>query len=88
MKTKRNISRWSLARRLQDMALRVSADKPIRIGGVSVRVPDQVALEIEVETKDGETELEFELKWPAAAGRSPKRKSRASSRRRKRRSKP
>ena len=69
MKTQRTMSRWSLARRLQDVALHISAGKPIRIGGISVHVPDQVVIEEEVETKNGETELEFELKWPSDAVR-------------------
>jgi amphi-Trp domain-containing protein len=86
MKTKRHISRWSLARRLQDMALRVSAGRPIRIGGILVRLPDQVVLEEEVETKKGKTELELELKWPATTGRLFKKPSSVSSPRRKSRS--
>ena len=74
MKTKRTLSRWTLARRLQDVALRIAAGKPVRIGGVLVRVPDQVVLEEEVETKGGETELELELKWPRSAVTRPGRK--------------
>ena len=66
MKTTRELSRWSLAQHLQDVALRIAAGKPVRIGGVSVLVPDRVVVEEEVQTKDGETELEFELKWPTA----------------------
>jgi amphi-Trp domain-containing protein len=79
MKTQRNLSRWSLARRLHDVALRISAGNPIRIGGVSVRMPDHVLLKEEVETKDGETELEFEFTWPATTDRLSRRPSRASS---------
>ncbi|MGI5863939.1 MAG: hypothetical protein ACOX6T_18050 [Myxococcales bacterium] len=65
MPKKRTISRWALARRLQETALRIAAGKPVRIGGQVVCVPDEIVLEEELETVDGETELEFEIKWPA-----------------------
>jgi amphi-Trp domain-containing protein len=81
MKVQRSMSRWSLARRLQDVALRISAGKPIRVGGVSVCIPDRVVFEQEVETRKGKTELEFELKWPVTAARSARKPSNASSRR-------
>jgi amphi-Trp domain-containing protein len=83
MKNKQTLSRWTLARRLQDMALRIAAGKPVRVGGVLVRVPDQIILEEEVETKDGKTELEFEMKWPVSTGpaakSSPRRSRRSTS---------
>ncbi len=82
MKTTRELSRLAVARRLQDLALRIAAGKPIRVGGVSVRVPERIVVEEELETKDGETELEIELKWPAAPVKPPsKTSSRAASRR-------
>lgn len=74
MRTRRTMSRWAVARRLQDMALRISAGKPIRIGGVAVSVPDQVVLEEELEKKGGETECEFELTWPVPPMRGGRRK--------------
>jgi hypothetical protein len=69
------MDRWSLARRLQDMALRIAADKRIRIGRASVRVRDEVVVEEELATKEGETELEFEIKWPAVPTRASRRKA-------------
>jgi amphi-Trp domain-containing protein len=78
MKIQRNMSRWALARRLQAVSLRIAAGKPIRIGGVSVRVPDRVILDEEVETQKGRTELEFELKWPVTGPRSVEKQRKAS----------
>jgi amphi-Trp domain-containing protein len=84
MKKKRTVSRWSLSRRLQELALRIAAGKPIRIGGKSVRLPEEVELEEELEAKNGKTELELEIKWaapdpgrrrPNAASRSPRKRS-------------
>ncbi|HCF57901.1 MAG TPA: hypothetical protein DFS52_07905 [Myxococcales bacterium] len=75
MPKKRTISRWALARRLQETALRIAAGKPVRIGGQLVCVPDEVLLEEELETSDGETELEFEIKWPETKPPAPKRTS-------------
>lgn len=84
-KKQKTITRLTLARRLQAIALAIAADQPIRIGQKSVRVPDRVAFEEELETTRTETELEFELTWstPAASssgtrtGKSGRRKSRA-----------
>jgi amphi-Trp domain-containing protein len=73
MKTTRELSRLAVARRLQDMALRIASGRPIRVGGVSVRVPERIVVEEELETKDGETEFEVELKWPAAPARTERR---------------
>jgi amphi-Trp domain-containing protein len=72
MRKTRTISRWALVRRLHDIALRVAAGKPIRIGGSSVVVPERLQLEEEFETADGEVELELEIKWPAAQGEAAK----------------
>jgi amphi-Trp domain-containing protein len=79
MKTERTVSRWTLARRLHSIALHIAAGKPIVIGGVSVRVPDQVVLEEDVDKENGETEIEFEITWSAAIKRSARKSSRASS---------
>lgn len=87
MKTTRELSRWSLARHLQNVALRIAAGKPVRIGGVSVLVPDRVVIEEEVQTKDGETELEFELKWPTARIQSRTQTVQVAARRRRKRRK-
>jgi hypothetical protein len=65
MAKKRTMTRLALARRLQELALRIAAGKPVRVGGVSARVPERVLLEEELETRDGETELELEVSWPA-----------------------
>jgi hypothetical protein len=64
MKTKRRLSSYALARRLQHLALQISAGKPIRIGSASVQVPAYAVLEEEVETTGGRREIEFEIHWP------------------------
>lgn len=71
MKTKRELSRLAVARRLQDIALRIAAGKPVSIGGVAVRVPERIIVEEELESKSGKTELEIELSWPRASSESP-----------------
>jgi amphi-Trp domain-containing protein len=68
MRKQRTLNRMALARRLQELALSIAAGKPVRVGNVSVLVPEQVVLEEELETKEGETELEFELKWATELG--------------------
>jgi hypothetical protein len=88
MKAKRELSRVAVARRLQDEALPIAAEEPVRVGGVAVRVPDRVVIEEALETKPGETELELELelKWPADPAEPPAKSARrAASRRGKRR---
>ncbi len=65
MRETQTLSRYMLAKKLQEAALRIAAGKPIRVGDQSVRVPDEVVLEAEIEIEDGETELEFEIKWKA-----------------------
>lgn len=69
---RRTVSRWTLARRLQDVAMRIAAGKPVRIGGTSVVVPDRVVLEEELELSGNQTELEFELSWRKAPARATK----------------
>lgn len=76
MARRRTVTRWTLARRLQDVAMRIAAGKPIRIGGVDVVVPDRVQLEEEYERSGPEAELELEISWreaPASSGRPKKR---------------
>ncbi len=88
MKAKRSLSRWSLARRLQDLALRIGSGKPIRIGKRSVRLPDRIILEQELEPEDGQTELELEISWPAAKRASRQAPARRTARRSGNRRKP
>jgi hypothetical protein len=57
MKTKRRLSSYALARRLQYLALQISAGKPIRMGSASVRIPANAVIEEEIETTSGETEI-------------------------------
>lgn len=66
MSKTRTISRWTLSRRLQELALRIAAGKPVKVNGVSVVVPDRVTLETELESDAEEHELELEISWPAA----------------------
>jgi amphi-Trp domain-containing protein len=60
------MSRLALARRLSSLALQIAAGRPVRVRGAPVRVPERVVLEEELESQDGETELELEISWPAA----------------------
>jgi hypothetical protein len=70
MKSKRRMSRYALARRLQSGALQISAGKPIRIGSTSVRIPANAVIEEEIDTTRGGTEIEFEIRWPSSASQS------------------
>jgi len=73
MKSRRKLSRWALARKLQDLALRIAAGRPVHLAGKTMRLPDKLCLKEEVEMKGGEIELELEIKWkPDSPG--PKRK--------------
>jgi amphi-Trp domain-containing protein len=67
-KKKESMSRDEAAERLAQIAdaLAHGGEFELERGGEKVQldVPDQVALELEVEIKDGETELEVEIKWP------------------------
>jgi hypothetical protein len=74
LRTVRTVSRIVLARRLMQVALQIAAGKPVRVGGASIRVPERVLLEEELEAVSGTVELEFELKWAAA---KPKRRAAA-----------
>lgn len=70
MKTKRRLSRYALARRLQYLALRIAAGKPIQIGSTSVRIPTSAVIEEEIETTRNGTEIEFEIHWPSSTSHS------------------
>ena len=67
MKRKQVMKRGALASQLEEWASLIRAGEPVRVGGSSVRVPERVTVETELESKDGRAELELELKWPAAA---------------------
>ena len=69
MAEERSMARFEVARRLQELALRVAAGRPIRVGGRAVRVPDEVILEEELEEEDGEVEIEIELRWATKPAR-------------------
>ena len=81
MKTKKELKRLVLERRLQDIAPRIAVGRPVRINGVFVSVPDRVFVEEEVESNNGETELELELKWHAVPYRPRAKSARHSTRR-------
>ncbi|MFJ8717953.1 amphi-Trp domain-containing protein [Streptomyces violaceus] len=71
---KRSLSRLEAADQLSALAaaLRKGGDAELELspGTLSLRIPDDLRSEIEVEIGDGEIELEIELTWPTA----PKRK--------------
>lgn len=54
-------------RRLAD-ALETGQSFRIQVGGVRIRVPVRAQFSIEHELGEDEEEIEFQLKWPAAAG--------------------
>jgi hypothetical protein len=89
LKTRREMRRYALARRIHHIALRVSAGKPVRIRGKSVCVPDRVSVEEEFESAAGKADLEFDIHWPLRVIRPSARNStRVSPRRRATRSLP
>lgn len=77
MKAKRMLSRFAVARRLAELSVRIAAGRPIKIGKALVKLPERFVWEESVEREEGEMELEFELKWPAAgeAPAKPRRRS-------------
>lgn len=69
MKTKRKMSRYALARRLQHIALQIASGKPIRIGSGLASLPEQFLVEEEYENSNGTIEIEIEIYWPNPSGR-------------------
>nr|WSY50968.1 amphi-Trp domain-containing protein [Streptomyces sp. NBC_00886] len=71
---KRSLSRLEAADQLTALAaaLREGGDAELELsaGTLSLRVPDDLRSEIEVEIGNGEIELEIELKWPSATPRT------------------
>ncbi|WP_121711247.1 amphi-Trp domain-containing protein [Streptomyces sp. E5N91] len=71
---KRSLSRLEVAEQLTALAavLREGGDAETELspGTLSLRVPDDLRSEIEVEIGDGEIELVIELKWPTPTPRT------------------
>ncbi|WP_406124710.1 amphi-Trp domain-containing protein [Streptomyces canus] len=70
---KRSLSRLEAADQLTALAaaLREGGDAELELspGTLSLRIPDDLRSEIEVEIGNGEIELEIEFKWPTAQTR-------------------
>ncbi|MGX1562376.1 amphi-Trp domain-containing protein [Streptomyces sp. NPDC055506] len=71
---KRSLSRLEAADQLTALAtaLREGGDAELELssGTLSLRIPDDLHSEMEVEIDNGEIELEIELKWPTTPKRS------------------
>ena len=71
---KRSLSRLEAADQLTSLAaaLREGGDAELELspGTLSLRIPDDLRSEIEVEIGNGEIELEIEFKWPTAPTRT------------------
>jgi amphi-Trp domain-containing protein len=71
---KRSLSRLEAADQLTALAaaLRKGGDAELELspGTLSLRIPDDLRSEIEVEIGNGEIELEIEFKWPTAPTRT------------------
>ncbi|MFI7234413.1 amphi-Trp domain-containing protein [Streptomyces cyaneofuscatus] len=71
---KRSLSRLEAADQLTALAaaLREGGDVELELspGTLSLRIPDDLRSEMEVEIGDGEIELEIEFKWPTAPTRT------------------
>jgi amphi-Trp domain-containing protein len=71
---KRSLSRLEAADQLMALAaaLREGGNAELRLspGTLSLRIPEDLRSEIEVEIGDGEVELEIEFTWPTAATRT------------------
>ncbi|MER7662100.1 MULTISPECIES: amphi-Trp domain-containing protein [unclassified Streptomyces] len=71
---KRSLSRLEAADQLTALAeaLRQGGDVSLELGSgtVSLRIPDDLRSEIEVEIGDGEIELEIEFTWPISHGKA------------------
>ncbi|MFJ9945129.1 amphi-Trp domain-containing protein [Streptomyces erythrochromogenes] len=67
---KSSLSRLEAADQLAALAeaLRHGGNAELELGPgtMSLRVPDELSTEIEVEVGDGQIEMEIELKWPTA----------------------
>ncbi|WP_406860910.1 amphi-Trp domain-containing protein [Streptomyces sp. HUAS MG47] len=72
---KTSLSRLEAADRLTALAaaLREGGEADVELGPVTLtmRIPDELDSEFEVEVGDGEIELEIELKWPITAPEAP-----------------
>ncbi|WDF39530.1 MULTISPECIES: amphi-Trp domain-containing protein [unclassified Streptomyces] len=72
LEQKRSLSRLEAADQLEALAtaLREGGDAELELDPwkLSLRIPDDLRGEIEVEVSDGEIELEIEFKWPTAPG--------------------
>ncbi|MEV6583229.1 amphi-Trp domain-containing protein [Streptomyces sp. NPDC051582] len=71
---KRALTRFEAADQLTALAamLREGGDGELELGPgkLSLRIPDDLRSEIEVEVGDGQIELEIELKWPTTPSRT------------------
>lgn len=70
---KRSLSRREAADLLTSLAtaLREGGDAEVKLGAgtLSLRIPEDLRSEVEVEVGDGQIELEIEFKWPTASSR-------------------
>ncbi|WP_086741368.1 amphi-Trp domain-containing protein [Streptomyces glaucescens] len=66
---KRSLSRTEAADQLAALAqaLREGGEAELELGSgvLSLRIPDELSSEVELEVGDGEVQLEVELTWPA-----------------------
>ncbi|BBC34042.1 hypothetical protein SGFS_053360 [Streptomyces graminofaciens] len=71
---KRSLSRLEAADQLTALAAALreggEAELDLSPGTLSLRIPDDLRSEMEVEIGDGEIELEIEFKWPTASTRT------------------
>ncbi|WP_371494002.1 amphi-Trp domain-containing protein [Kitasatospora sp. NBC_00374] len=67
---KRSLTRLEAADQLEQLAAALrhggNAELELGPGKLTLRIPDELRSEIEVEVGDGQVELEVELKWPTA----------------------
>ncbi|THA85595.1 amphi-Trp domain-containing protein [Streptomyces sp. A0592] len=72
---KSSLSRLEAADQLAALAeaLRHGGNAELELGPgtMSLRVPDELSTEIEVEVGDGQIEMEIELKWPTSRSGAP-----------------
>ncbi|GHD14286.1 hypothetical protein GCM10010313_40540 [Streptomyces violarus] len=88
----RSLSRLEAADQLTALAaaLRKGGDAELELspGTLSLRIPEDLRSEIEVEIGDGEIELEIELTWPTTPTRQPPSRTTAATEKTPRRKKP